>query len=134
MCRRIRHATALAFAITLASPPPAAAQTAVAAPPAQTPGQPAVLSPAAFARVVIGKPIRIIRTDGFSRQGIAKSLSPTAIVVTFGDADAPVPFDQIVSVERPSNRIRNHTLIGLVAGVGFGMWATAELCSGSDAG
>lgn len=133
MCRLRRHATALAFAILLTSPPPVAAQTPVTAPPAPATGQADVLNPSAFARIAVGKPVRIVRADGFSRQGIAKSLSSTAMLVTFGDADAAVPFDQIARVEKPSNRMKNHTLIGLVAGVGFGVWATAELCSGSDA-
>lgn len=121
------RAAALSIAITVLAPSAAAAQTPTAGPIAPaTQSTPAVPS---FARLLEGKDVWITKADGFRRRGVVSSLSPDGMVLTGGGSATTILYDQIVKVEKTSNRLRNGTLIGLASGAGFGLVLGAVFCA-----
>lgn len=109
-----RLATILAAVVAL-SAPAASAQSQTGTP--SDPGNPqtAFLSSSVFARLALGRNVRVTNIDGSSQKGEVTRLSQTEFIV----GGARVPYSQVAKVERVSHRILTGTLVGAGIGGGF---------------
>ena len=115
---------ALSVAVTLFAASIAVAQTREPTYPTGAATQAAVGGVPTFASQLQGKNVWIT-ADGARVRGRVTSLSPTGLVLVEDGAPTTIPYAKIVRVEKSSHRLRNGTLIGLVAGAAVGLGAVA---------
>ena len=118
----LRRIVALSVATTLFAVSIAVAQTRE--PPTGATTQAGVGGVPIFASQLQGKNVWVT-ADGARVRGRVTSLLPTGLVVVEDGAPTTIPYAKIVRVEKSSHRLRNGTLIGLVAGAGVALVAVA---------
>src|SRR3972149_3511483 len=111
--------TSAILAITLGvSVPSVAAQTMAASAPAAGLEENVVPGTPDFAKAVSGNVVWITTKDGARHKGRVAGVTTTGLTWS-GRRSQPLPFDQIVKVQRASHRLRKSLLISLAVGGGL---------------
>jgi len=84
-------------------------------------------------RVKDGQKIVVTDDQGRTLSGRIGELSPDALMLRVGRDTTKVPYDQIVSIDRPRDRLWDGPLVGLVVGAGIGL-ACAVAEASKDSG
>ena len=77
-------------------------------------------------RVKDGQKIVVTDDQGRTLSGRIGELSPDALMLLVGRDTTKVPYDRIVSIDRPRDRLWDGALVGLVVGAGIGAVAAAS--------
>ena len=77
-------------------------------------------------RVKDGQKIVVTDDQGRTLSGRMGELSPDALMLLVGRDTKKVPYDRIVSIDRPRDRLWDGALAGLVVGAGIGAVAAAS--------
>ena len=72
-------------------------------------------------RVKDGQKIVVTDDQGRTLSGRIGELSPDALMLLVGRDTTKVPYDRIVSIDRPRDRLWDGALVGLVVGAGIGL-------------
>jgi hypothetical protein len=84
-------------------------------------------------RVKDGQKIVVTDDQGRTLSGRIGELSPDALMLLVGRDTTKVPYDRIVSIDRPRDRLWDGALVGLVVGAGIGL-AGAVAAASDDSG
>ena len=77
-------------------------------------------------RVKDGQKIVVTDDQGRTLSGRIGELRPDALMLLVGRDTTKVPYDRIVSIDRPRDRLWDGALVGLVVGAGIGAVAAAS--------
>ena len=97
-----------------------------------SPGQASYLTTPAFASLINGKSIVVWTKDGREYEGHF-TVSGDSLVMARELTTTTVPFTQIARVQKSTDRIRFHGLIGLGVGALVGIKVAHEACEGACA-
>lgn len=84
-------------------------------------------------RVKDGQKIVVTDDQGRTLSGRIGELRPDALMLLVGRDTTKVPYDRIVSIDRPRDRLWDGALVGLVVGAGIGL-AGAVAAASDDSG
>lgn len=90
--------------------------------------------PIVSALVKRGQTVEVIDDQGQETRGKVRTLSATTLTLDRAGKATEIPFERITQIARPSDSLANGALIGLGAGVAFGILGSTAGTSDCEAG